>query len=271
MCKWARPMRMLSRPDAYSSAGPYGCADAGLSAHATVSRRGARSGKKRFFLVLSKVLTCSMQNLSAIDSGLSKVKKLLSSGLNPDHQSTHIFWGSNNDLYLVGLDPAVLKKINELIFDSLSRVVEVQKNAIIADVVEIHLNTEGKFDHVSSFRLSLLPLMIDKQQKDNLADSVRIEIHAETCDLLKTNLKRILNEKSIQILILKAASELCQSLPKGEFHVPVEISKALRILNMLELKKHHDTGSCQKKMNLSLFYVFLKCHFCRHRVSAVRY
>jgi hypothetical protein len=110
-----------------------------------------------------------MQSRSQIDSGLSKVKKILSSELNPD-QSTHILWRSNGDLDLVGMDPAVLKKINDLIFESLSRVVEVQKNAMIADVVKIHLNTEEKFDHVSSFRLSLLPRMIDESQKDHMAD-----------------------------------------------------------------------------------------------------
>jgi hypothetical protein len=88
--------------------------------------------------------------------------------------------------------------------------------------------------------------MIDEKQKDHLADSVRIEIHAETFDLLKTNLEQIYKEISDQILILETASEICQSLPKEEWHVQEEISKALRIVNMLELKKHHNTGSCQK-------------------------
>jgi hypothetical protein len=89
-----------------------------------------------------------MQTRSEVDSGLSKVKRILSSELNPD-QSTHILWESNRDLDLVGLDPAVLKKINELVFESLSRVVEIPKNAMIVDVIKIHFDNEEKFDHVS--------------------------------------------------------------------------------------------------------------------------
>ncbi len=76
------------------------------------------------------------------------MKRILSSELNPD-QSTHILWESNRDLDLVGLDPAVLKKINELVFESLSRVVEIPKNAMIVDVIKIHFDNEEKFDHVS--------------------------------------------------------------------------------------------------------------------------
>jgi hypothetical protein len=191
-----------------------------------------------------------MHSRSSVDSGLSKLKKLLSE-LKSD-QSTHIVWRSDNDLCLVGLDPEVLEKLNELTFESLSRVVKGQKNAIIADVLKLHFNAEEKVEHVSSFRLSLLPSMIDEKQKDHLADSVRIEIHEGTYGLLTTELTRMYADKRFQISILKEAVETYSKKPECNEN----FEEALRILVTLKLNKHHDAGSL-KKLRIALCNVFL--------------